>query len=102
MSLELARRVAAELMSRPDEVMGLARENLARWRDRNRDAPSLLRCYAEWSLILDRGVEAVRSALLSETDEGQRLRQNSPFAGVVPYREVWEIKRRLKHDQTAA
>jgi len=40
--------------------------------------------------------------LTTQSDEGQRLRQNSPFAGVLPPQEVWEIKRRMRNDQTAA
>lgn len=30
--------------------------------------------------------------LSADTNEGQRLRQNSPFAGVRPVPAVWEIK----------
>ena len=37
-------------------------------------------------------------SLTAETDEGQRLRQNSPFPGIIPPEEVWEIKAR--HRQT--
>jgi hypothetical protein len=100
-SLEIGRRIAAGLPHRPDWLV-LARENLARWTARNHDAPGLLRCYAEWRAILDRPLPEIIAILTAETDEGQRLRQNSPFPGALPYQEVWEIKRRLRHDQTAA
>lgn len=97
-SLEIHRRVAAELSVRP-EWMAMARENLERWMVRNADSPGLIRCYQEWLDILDsRPVDGVCAILTAETDEGQRLRQNSPFVGAVPHREVWDIKRRLRNE----
>jgi len=101
-SLEIARRVAVRLRQSP-ELIALARDNLDRWSRRNTQAPSLLRCYAEWRDILVRPVEEICEALCAETGEGQRLRQNSPFAGVLPPAEVWEIKSRLRrHAPTPA
>jgi hypothetical protein len=100
-SLELARRVAEGLDAHP-EWIELARGNLDRWMQRNANAPGLVRCYVEWRALLDRGIPVVRATLLDVSDEGQRLRQNSPFSGVLSPSEVWEIKRRLRNDQTAA
>ena len=100
-SLELARRVVAGLPQHP-EWLELARANLERWSRQNKNAPSLLRCYAEWRELLSRPVEEICSALTAETEEGQRLRQNSPFAGVLPPEEVWEIKSRLRRHATSA
>lgn len=97
-SLEIHRLVAAGLPTRP-EWMAMARENLGKWMQRNADSPSLMRCYQEWLDILDsRSVEQVCAILIAKTDEGQRLRQNSPFVGAVPYREVWETKRRMRDE----
>lgn len=95
-SLELARRVA-ERMRRQPEVIDFARANLVRWSQQNISAPSLLRCYAEWQQILSRPVEEICTLLCSETDNSQRLRQNSPFAGALSPAEVWEIKARFRH-----
>lgn len=94
-SLELGRRVAAELRSRPEEVLKLARGNLLRWKQRNADAPGLVRCYDEWLAVLDLPVEEICEILTAETDESQRLRQNSPFPGVIPFDEVRAIKERI-------
>jgi hypothetical protein len=96
----MAHRIAAELPQHP-EWIELARENLRRWSSRNRESPGLLRCYEEWAEILRRPPEEVRAVPTAETDEGQRLRQNSPFAGVLSPQEVWEIKRR-HHDLSSA
>jgi hypothetical protein len=100
-SLEMAQRIAAGLPQHP-EWIDLARANLERWSRRNVDAPALLRCYEEWRSLLKRSVAEICSVLIAETDEGQRLRQNSPFAGVLSPEEVWEIKSRCRHATTAA
>lgn len=93
--LELARRIADGLDHHP-EWLELARENLRRWRDKNVNAPGLLRCYAEWAELLDKPIGAIRQVLLDPGHEGQRLRQSSPFAGVLSPREVWAIKRQVR------
>jgi hypothetical protein len=100
-SLELARRVAEKLRWQP-EVIDFARANLARWSQQNASVPSLLRCYAEWQQILFRPVEEICNLLCSETDDAQRLRQNSPFAGVLTPAEVWEVKSRFRHAPATA
>jgi hypothetical protein len=100
-SLELARRVAERLRRQP-ELVEFARANLARWSRQNASVPSLLRCYAEWQEILSHPVDEICDLLSSESDNAQRLRQNSPFAGVLPPTEVWEIKSRFHHAPAAA
>lgn len=100
-SLALARSVAERLCSRP-ELIAVARENLARWSRQNAASPSLLRCYAEWEALLARSVGEVCDLLVAQTDEAQRLRQNSPFAGVLSPVEVWEIKALHRHATTPA
>lgn len=100
-SLELARRVADRLRQDPG-LVEFARANLEQWSRQNRSVPSLLRCYAEWQEILTRPVDEICRLLCSESDDAQRLRQNSPFAGVLPPAEVWEIKARFRHAPTTA
>lgn len=95
-SLEIARRVATRLTASP-EPLTVALDNLNRWTRQNSQAPALLRCYAEWREILAQPIAQVCARLCEESDEGQRLRQNSPFAGVLPAAEVWDIKRHLRH-----
>jgi hypothetical protein len=100
-SLELGRRVAERLRWQP-ELVAFARANLARWSRQNTSAPSLLRCYAEWQQILARPVDEICDLLCAESDDAQRLRQNSPFAGVLPPAEVWEVKSRFHHAPATA
>jgi len=100
-SLELARRIAAGLPHHP-EWLDLAHANLDRWSRQNQNVPPLLRCYAEWRELLSRPVAEIAAVLTAETSDSQRLRQNSPFAGVLSAEEVWEIKSRLRRHATAA
>lgn len=100
-SLELGRRVAAGLAKHP-EWLELARANLDRWSRQNHDAPALLRCYDEWRELLSRPPAEIIAILTETSGEGQRLRQNSPFVGVLSPQEVWEIKSRLRRHATSA
>jgi len=100
-SLELARRIADGLPDHP-EWLEFAGANLDRWTSQNRNAPSLIRCYEEWRDLLTRPVSEIVTILIANTDEGQRIRQNSPFAGILPPAEVWSIKARLRHETPAA
>jgi hypothetical protein len=94
-SLELGRRTATRLRQQPD-LLQLAHDNLARWSKQNANAP------AEWRELLHHPLEEICAVLTSENDEGQRLRQNSPFAGVLNAREVWELKHSFRHATPAA
>ena len=100
-SLAMGRRVAERLRQQP-KLVDLARGNLARWSRQNASVASLLRCHAEWREILNRPVEDVCVLLCAETDEAQRLRQNSPFAGALPPAEIWALKASLRHAPSPA
>lgn len=100
-SLELGRCVAARLRQQPD-LLRVARDNLDRWSSLNANAPSLLRCYAEWREILNRPLEEICHLLSSDSEESRRLRQNSPFAGILSTKEVWELKQRYRHATATA
>lgn len=57
-----------------------ARHVLLRWREQKRIDPS----YAErWERVLDQPIGAIRKSLIEESDAGDDLRQNSPFAGLL-------------------
>jgi hypothetical protein len=100
-SLEMGRRVAARLQDQPD-LLSIAHANLDRWSHLNADAPSLLRCYAEWRVILQHPLSEICGLLTSDSEEARRLRQNSPFVGVLSPREVWELKQRFRHAPATA
>ena len=97
-SLTLARAVAVEI-DRDPERRGLqkARETCARW-FRDTPAPAL----AEWLVILNQEWDQVRAVLLNEHEEGRRLRQSSPFCGILSPRTRWDIYRRFSAEGGSA
>jgi hypothetical protein len=100
-SLAIGRLVASRLCRQP-KLLDVARENLDRWSKLNANAPGLLRCYAEWQRILERPLDEICELLSSDSEESRRLRQNSPFAGVLNAREVWELKQQYHHATATA
>jgi len=97
-SLALARAVAAEIDHDP-ERRGLqkARGTCLRW-FRNYPAPAV----AEWLDILNQQWDDVRAVLLNEDELGQRLRQSSPFCGIISSKTRWNIYRRFTHESKTA
>ena len=90
-SLALACLVADKLERQP-ELLDLARHNLERWMAQTEGAP--LRAHTEWRELLDRlSPSALLEMLRSDTEEARRLRQSSPFAGLLSPQERWRILR---------
>jgi hypothetical protein len=82
-ALEMDRVIARELRADPaklDLAVAWIQRFLddADYSDQNKDA------LAEWMEILRQGLPRVLEALADESDEGQRLRQSSPFAVLMP------------------
>jgi excisionase family DNA binding protein len=82
-ALWLHRAVAGRLVTDPDGVLSKARANLDRLRQVHRDGMAAM-WLDRWQATLDDGVEAVLDALTSRVPHAVELRQNSPFAGVLP------------------
>lgn len=96
-SLEFDRKIAHRLRCDPG-LIKTARENLLRWLDRPGLAPSLERCHREWLAILENStVEEVIQLLEADGEEARRLRQNSPFVGILSPDEVASIKEQFSH-----
>lgn len=74
-SLEIHRLVADRLMNDPS-LINKAIGNIERWKKQNTSTPA-----EEWLPHIHQGLDHLISLLLSETDEGQRLRSLSPFVG---------------------
>ena len=83
-SLTLHRAVAEKMLTNEDGVLRIARENLDRWLNSPSFAKRGRRALLEWKEILDFSEpEVIRRIITADTDEGQRLRSSSPFAGVL-------------------
>jgi hypothetical protein len=93
-ALEMDRIVAQRLDENPEAVLGVARKNLERWLGLC-DA-SVRSALMEWKEILQRPPERVREVLLGEDEDSARLRQSSPFCGILTPGERTEILMRFR------
>jgi len=92
-SLAMHQRIVERLMHDSNAVIGKALENLDRWAA-NREAAGVPAVYQEWrNLLVGKSANEIAQILLSQDENAVRLRQSSPFAGVLDAREVWRIKK---------
>ncbi len=82
-ALWLHRAVAGRLVSDPDAVLAKAAANLERLRQVHPHGMAHI-WLDRWQTVLEAGVEAVLDTLTSRAPDAVELRQNSPFAGVLP------------------
>lgn len=95
-SLMMHRIIAERLRARP-ELLSIAQENMARWNCPERG------WWLEWSAILSsHAVEEIANLIEGESGDACRMRQSAPFTGILPPREVWELKRKFREDNAAA
>jgi len=90
------------LLTRPKEVMGLARENIRRWSSMHRADGRTVAYLREWDSILDQGLEETVDTILSTSPRARELRQNSPFAGVLSQAERTQALRTFREKRTPA
>lgn len=78
-SLALHQLVAQKVQAAP-VLLDKARGNVRRWQDANGN-PSL--ALAEWEQILNSPVNEVLTLLVERSERATRLRQSSPFTGIL-------------------
>ena len=78
-SLALHRLVADKVLADP-ALLAKARENIRRWRANSGSATLTL---TEWGEILDGTAEQVARLLTERSERASRLRQSSPFTGIL-------------------
>lgn len=83
-SLWLHRALVTSLLLDPDGSLQVARDNLDRWIAAQRPDGMSSRYLSRWREVLDGGLDQVIDTVLSASPESIELRQNSPFAGVLP------------------
>jgi hypothetical protein len=81
--------VIAEKLRRDPKLLALAQRNLERWRNQRRERPP--EWITERSQILRRPWPEVAAAISEPSERGARLRQSSPFAGVLSPQERQRI-----------
>ena len=81
--------VIARKIERDPKLLLIARGNIERWRtQRGEQSPAWL---SEWHEILDRPWENVAALITELSENSARLRQSSPFAGILTNQERWRI-----------
>ena len=83
-SLWLHRALLTPMLTEPEAVLGKARANLRPGNAIHRPDGMTVRYLQKWDRVLDDGVDAVVEVLISTSEEACEMRQNSPFAGVLP------------------
>lgn len=88
--IEVARRLRAN----PQAILARARQNLERWLPAHANSFSE-HALQEWRGLLEQLSLAELTKLMTEdSDEGQRLRQSTPFTGILSETERDELWRR--------
>jgi hypothetical protein len=88
--IEVARRLRAN----PQAILARAQQNLERWLPAHANSFSE-HALQEWRSLLERLSLAELTKLMTEdSDEGQRLRQSTPFTGILTENERDELWRR--------
>ncbi len=97
-SLALHTAIARRLAADPDDVLRLARRNLARMRESQAGGHQLLR---EWDVLLDRPLPALLRVLTDTDPWARELRQVTPFAGVLTAAERAEVYARFRGEEAS-
>jgi hypothetical protein len=83
----LLHRIIAQRVSENPALLEVARANLRRWV--GQDGERLY--WTEWEKILEGPLESILAFLVSPKETARRLRQSSPFCGILSPRERWKI-----------
>lgn len=86
-SLVMHQAIAVKLIAHP-EYLDIAQANLKRWMSMNEPVPN---CLFEWRNILEQPFERIVSQIVEQNERMTRLRQSSPFSGILSPRERWSI-----------
>lgn len=87
-SLNLHFLIKERLLSDPDIVIAIARNNLNRWKECYTEEPSWM---INWYAILNQGVTTVLSVLDGIDEHSILLKSSSPFTGIISQKERLEI-----------
>ena len=79
-SLRMHRIVAERYRETPADVIRFGLENLKRWQQRGVDCDD----FRIWEGILSSAPQRLLQILSGSSEEAVRLRQSSPFAGLIP------------------
>jgi len=81
--------VIARKIERDPTLLAIAHRNVERWRIRWQDAPPPW--LVEWQEVLKRPWQHIAALITEPSENGARVRQSSPFAGILTNEERWRI-----------
>lgn len=81
-SLAMHRIIAEKLIQNP-ELLQKAKDNIKRWRLQGVEVSA----FREWENIIDNGLNNVIRIITENTEESVRLRQSTPFTGILTPKE---------------
>ncbi len=86
-SLEMDRLIAEKIRANP-ALLRRALDNIDDYVNRSTSSDSGRDAYLEWKTIIQtHSLEEVLSILTEDSEEGQRLRQSTPFMGIISQEE---------------
>jgi hypothetical protein len=95
-NLNLHREIATRLRADAGAVIERARQNIQRWKPAHAGTISES-ALAEWeNLLATKSPEELIAIITEDSDEGQRLRQSTPFTGILTQAERDELWRRCE------
>jgi excisionase family DNA binding protein len=83
-SLWLHRALVGRLVEDPEQVLKQAKQNATRLLEQQQRPGMTTHWLNEWLRVLDNGADEVAEVLTSPRPHAVELRQNSPFAGLLP------------------
>jgi hypothetical protein len=92
-SLAYHQAIAAKLLKQPD-LVERAKANLVRWREQDNDGHWM----TEWAEILALPIDDIARFLCDPSERATRLRQSSPFPGILTVQERVEIFAKFKRN----
>ncbi len=83
-SLAYHLRVVEKLRLQPQETLAIVSQNLLRWRESGHLSIGELKTLLEWEkIVFDSSVTELALILSDNSSKGKRLRQSSPFIGIL-------------------
>jgi hypothetical protein len=81
--------VIARKIEHDPTLLAIAHRNIERWSARWKDGPPAW--LKEWQEVLKQPWQHIAAIITEPTEHGARVRQSSPFAGVLTNEERWRI-----------
>ena len=92
LALAYHEEIATRLLLTPETIMERARSNLRRWLADHEPGSGEARCFEEWQhLLATRTLSELIAIMTEDSDEEQRLRQSTPFTGILSAQERKEL-----------